>query len=863
MTHRLCIELASRFATIKRRARLAATTMGTPSDANTGIAMPPSYIGSYGYSPSGYDEAVAADGEPRVHWRSLLSSLDQLGHAELGVRAENSRRILAEHGVTCLVDRADGGTDEPWLLDLIPLVIGGAEWRVLEAGLIQRARLLNLVLGDLYGTQRLVRDGLVPAPLVFANPGYLRPCQAIAVPGGAYLQIYAADLARAADGQWWVLADRTQVPGGLGFAMENRSILSRVLPEAMRAVQPRPIAGTLRIQRDALRRFAPQQTDNPSIVLLTPGPRNEAYFEHAYLARLLGLTLVEGDDLTVRNRRLFIKTLDGLRRADAVLRRVSDAFCDPLELRGDSLLGLPGLVESARAGHVSVGNCLGTGLLECPAFMPFLPSLCRHLLAEELRLPSLATWWCGQAREQSYVREHLDELIVRPALSLRGDLVKPNALSSAQRASLLEKLYLHAHEFVGQEQIRLSKAPVWPNQQCTARPFVLRVFVLHDGNDFSVMAGGLARVVEEEHLGSCALSLSGLSKDVWVLPSAELAGLQSHVIATPPPVLERAPSDLPSRTADNFYWLGRYTERLEQIVRVSRYVLRCLGEDATIASQGRIRALEKLLTQLSLIAKSSPADEARETLESEILLLLFHDARTAGVRDLLRRIHLVAFSVRDRLSTDTWRIFNRLEPDASQRPGRLPIVQASSTLHTLVLDLAALSGMEMENMTRGHGWMFLDLGRRLERGIFIAKLVAAVLRSGPNCELLLEPVLEIGDSVMTHRRRYFAEPRLPSTLEVLVREFANPRSLAFQLASLERHAIALPTGANPGGIAVVQRRVGQLAAQLHQLEEGMAHDSAPESMRTADLLSDLAAGMEDLSELLTQVCFSHVTPNVS
>lgn len=771
------------------------------------------------------------------------------------MRGENSRRILAEHGVTCFVNRNGGGTDEPWQLDLMPLVTGGEAWRALEAGLMQRARLLNLFLGDLYGTQRLVRDGFVPAPLVFANPGYLRACQAIDVQGGAYLYVYAADLARSTDGQWWVVADRTQTPSGLGFALENRSILSRVLPEAMRAVQPRPISDTLRIRRDTLRRFAPPQADNPSIVLLTPGPRNEAYFEHAYPSRLLGLTLVEGDDLTVRDRRLFIKTLDGLRRADVVLRRVSDTFCDPLELRGDSLLGVPGLVEAVRAGHVSVGNALGTGLLESPAFMPFLPGLCRHLLDEELRLPSLATWWCGQAREQSYVREHLEELVVRPALSLMGTTFKPAELNAAQRSGLLEQLRLRPHEFVGQEQVRLSRAPVWTNHHRDMRPFVLRVFVLHDGTDFTVMAGGLARVVEDERLGSSALSLSGLSKDVWVLPDGEATGAPAHIVTTPQPALERAPSDLPSRTADNFYWLGRYTERLEQIVRVSRYVLRCLAEDASLASQGRLGPLERLLAKLGFVSQPAAAQASRETLQKEILLLLFHEGRTPGVRALLKRIHLAAFSLRDRLSADTWRILNRLEPDARQRPGRLPLVQAASTLHTLVLDLAALSGMEMENMTRGHGWVFLDLGRRLERSAFIARLMEGLLRSGADLDLLLEPALEIGASVMTHRRRYFTEPRLASTMEVLVQEPANPRSLAFQIVSLQNHATLLPTGANPDGVAVVQARASQLAAQLRELQEGAAGQ--------ADLLTKLADQLSGLSELLTQVYFSHVTPQMN
>ena len=836
--------------------------MSQPQDTQT-IEAPSSPRKAAEPALRAFDECFGASGELRPHWKSLLASLDRLGRDELGARAENSRRILAEHGVTCFVNRDGGGTDEPWQLDLMPLVLGSAEWRELEAGLIQRARLLNLTLGDLYGTQRLVRDGFVPAPLVFANPGYLRACQAIDVQGNAGLQIYAADLARSPDGRWWVLADRTQAPSGLGFALENRSILSRVLPEAMRQVQPRPVSDMLRVRRDTLRRFAPRHSDNPSIVLLTPGPRNEAYFEHAYLARLLGLTLVEGDDLTVRDRRLFIKTLDGLRGADVVLRSVSDAFCDPLELRGDSLLGVPGLVEAARAGHVSIGNALGTGLLESPAFMPFLPGLCQHLLDEELRLPSLATWWCGQACEQSYVRTHLDELVLRPAFSLAGTTVKASELTATQRAEFLEQLRLRPHEYVGQEQIRLSRTPVWAGHHRDSRPFVLRVFVLHDGRDYTVMAGGLARVVNEDCMSSCALPLSCLSQDLWVLPDGETAGAQVQVVTAPQPVLERAPSDLPSRTADNFFWLGRYTERLEQIVRMSRYVLRCLSDDSTAASQGRLGPLEKVLKQLDFVAKQTPTSEGRETLQREILLLLFQEDRAAGVRDLLKRIHLAAFSVRDRLSADTWRILNRLEPDARQRPGRLPIIQASATLHTLVLDLAALSGMEMENMTRGHGWAFLDIGRRLERGTFIAKLVAAVLRSGSDLDLLLEPVLEIGDSVMTHRRRYFAEPRLASTLEVLVQEAANPRSLAFQIASLESHAAALPAGANPEGVTVVQRRVSQLVARLRLLKESVAGDDAAEVSRAADLLSGLAGGLGEVSELLTQVYFSHVTPQVN
>ncbi|MFN3410160.1 MAG: circularly permuted type 2 ATP-grasp protein, partial [Limisphaerales bacterium] len=364
-------------------------------------------------------------GASTAEWQALAAEIGQLGREEFALRAENARRILREHGVTCGTAGDARAPEQPWELDCVPLVLGAEEWQALEAGVIQRAHLLNRLLRDLYGTQRLLRDGFVPAPLVHANPAYLRACQAVPPPGGNYLLTYAVDLARGADGQWWVIADRTQAPTGMGFALENRTVVSRVLPELVQALQPRPLSTVLRARRDSLLRLAPRHPDNPAVVLLTPGPRSEAYFEHAYLARLMGFTLVEGGDLTVRDRAVFIKTLDGLQPADVILRRVTDAFCDPLELRADSLLGVPGLVEATRAGNVAVANALGSGLLESPAFLPFLPGLCRHLLDEELRLPAIATWWCGQGQELQHVLAHAETLALRSAFLLGDAPVRP------------------------------------------------------------------------------------------------------------------------------------------------------------------------------------------------------------------------------------------------------------------------------------------------------------------------------------------------------------------------------------------------------------------------------------------------------
>jgi uncharacterized alpha-E superfamily protein len=556
-----------------------------------------------------------------------------------------------------------------------------------------------------------------------------------------------------------------------------------------------------------------------------------------------------------------MKTLEGLRQVDVILRRIADAFCDPLELRGDSLLGIPGLVEATRAGGVAVINALGSSLLESPAFMPFMPSLCRHLLGEEPELPSVATWWCGQGRELAYVREHFDNLAIRSAFTLGSKTIRPRDLPAAERIALLDHVTARSHEFVGQEEVRLSRVPLWAEHHAESRPFVLRLFVLFDGEKYQVMPGGIARIVRDEQLASTALPLSGPSKDVWVIADSDDGTAFIQSVPTLAPALERTASDLPSRTADNFFWLGRYTERLENLVRTARCVVGRLSDDTGAGSRGRISALAELLKRIDLLKLTDNTAHPRDALRDEILGVLHQEDRTFGVRDLLNRIHFAAFSVRYRLSADTWRILNRLEPDARPKSGRLPLVNAASMLNTLVLDLAAFSGMEMENMTRGHGWVFLDLGRRIERVANLAQLLRAVLGCGEQTERLLEPALEISDSVMTYRRRYFSEASIPGMLELLVSEPTNPRSLVFQLARVEEHALGLPDNTHRDGVSLLRRRVSQIAAELREFES-TGFDGIP-TADAEDFLERVLISMGGISELLTQVFFSHVTPQVN
>ena len=440
-----------------------------------------------------YNE-LAPDGiTPRPHWSSFIQSLQSIGSDELAHRWEHAERRIRENGVTYNVYTDPQGANRPLDIDPIPLLISPEEWRFIEAGIIQRARLLNLLLEDIYGEGRQIANGDIPPALLFANPAFLRPLTGVMVPKHSYLHLLGVDLARSPDGRWWVLADRTQSPSGTGYALENRTIVSQVLPDAFRASNVRRLASFFRTQREVLLGLA--KADHPRVVLLTPGPFNETYFEHSYLARYLGLTLAEGADLTVRDRRVYLKTVEGLQPVHVILRRVDDSFCDPLELRADSFLGVAGLVDAICAGNVVMANALGSGVIETAAIMPFLPGLATKLLGESLKLNSVATWWCGQESALNWVLNHLDEVVVKPAFPVRTmEPIFGAQLAKAEKQKIVERLRAHPYEFVAQEQVPLSTAPVWDHGRLYSRRLVLRTYVLNTGTGWVAMPGGLVRV---------------------------------------------------------------------------------------------------------------------------------------------------------------------------------------------------------------------------------------------------------------------------------------------------------------------------------------------------------------------------------
>ena len=800
------------------------------------------------------DEMLGRNGEARPPWRPLCASLQRLGPTELARRWEGARRLIRENGVTYNVYGDPRGTDRPWELDPLPLVLGPEGWTVIRAALAQRARLLDAILADVYGPQRLLREGHLPAELVFAHPGFLRPCHG-ATANRASLQIYAADLARAPNGQWWVLADRTQAPSGAGYALENRLVLSRTLPEAFRDSRVERLAGFFQRLQDSLRALAPAHVDHPRVVLLTPGPYNETYFEHAYLARYLGFTLVEGGDLTVRDRAVYLKTLGGLEPVDVILRRVDDGFCDPLSLRSDSSLGVAGLVQAVRAGNVAVANALGSGLAESPALLAFLPGLARALLGEELALPSVATWWCGQEDALLYVEEHMHELVVKPTFPSAGvEPVFGARLSAAERPAFVAQVRARPDAFVAQEQVALSTAPVFAPEGVRARPLVLRAYAAAASDrSWDVMPGGLTRVAVAPDSLVVSMQRGGGSKDTWVCSAGTPSALTLLRPAGAPLELTRGGAELPSRVADNLFWLGRYVERVEGAARIARAVVaRISGEGPELD-----RSLPPLVDALarSGAIEEGPSHEGRAFLDR-----VFASDSPRSMHATLTAVHQLAFVLRDQISLDTWRVLSELQQDASgPSAASWSLSAARDALNRMIVRLSAWSGLTMESMTRTLGWRFADMGRRIERASWIATLLDACLVEAADDEpARLEALLEVAESAITYRRRYRSELQAAAVLDLLHSDETNPRSLAFQLAALEQH-LAQVRGVGPSAERTPPERVALAALARVRLADvsELCRVEAGKRLRLAELLARTLADLPALSDALTRSYLSH------
>jgi uncharacterized circularly permuted ATP-grasp superfamily protein/uncharacterized alpha-E superfamily protein len=787
-----------------------ASQVDTVEPKNSGLEL---LVSGYRPLPGVFDEMMDADGRVRAHWQPFLAMLGALGSDEINRRFGAADRYLHDSGVFYRVYEDAAGIERPWPLSHVPLIVEPGEWRQLVAGLVQRAQLLEAVLGDSYGPGTLTRDGRLPAAVIAGNPEFLRPLVGVAPPGGAHLRFYAVDVGRGADGRWWVLSDRSQAPSGAGYAIENRLALSRSIPDIYRTTRVERVAPFFQALQAEI--FALNHRDDARACLLTPGPMNETYFEHAYLARYLGLLLVEGEDLSVEDDGVFIRTVSGLRRTEVMLRRIDADFADPLELNAASRLGAAGLLQAVRDGKITIINSLGAGLIEARAMLAFLPALAPVVLGAELKLPNVATWWLGSAAMREEMLGKLDTMVIAAAFTEHlndprfGGEILGAKLDATQRAALMQAIRDRGIDYVAQEAVTLSSMPVWRDGRLQPRPFTLRLFIAKVGDGWRVMPGGFVRIADNMDARAVSLQHGAATADAWVLARGPVGQTTLLPTAEGMPV-QRASGLLPSRAADNLYWVGRYVERAEATLRLVRAIVNRVADSAAAPVMARISSLLVAWSAApSDIFQSPPTFTARAVLTRGDL--------DSSLPRLAAAARSAASVIRDRFSPDAWRAINDLtDMIASPLPAGPAESAIAERVEAALRIISAFSGLAQENMTQLAGWRFLELGRRIERALLTCRLTRAF--AAPDApDGSLDLLLELADSQISYRQRYVMIAALAPVIDLVMLDPNNPRSVEFQLDRIETHLDALPKQNAEGRLSPAQQIAASIATRLRTI----------------------------------------------
>jgi uncharacterized circularly permuted ATP-grasp superfamily protein/uncharacterized alpha-E superfamily protein len=785
----------------------------------------------YAALPGVADEMLDAEGRIKPVWRNLISHLSRMSEGELHERFARADRYLRDAGVFYRTYGAQGtgrtNGERSWPISHVPVMIDGDEWEAVSKGLVQRADLLEALIADIYGDNKLVQEGILPAQLVAANPEFLRPLVGVKPVGGHYLHFCSFEVGRGPDGNWWVLADRTQAPSGAGFALENRVATTRALSDIYAESNVHRLASFFGAFRDALQ--AHKQYPEDRIAVLSPGPANETYFEHAYIARYLGFMLLEGEDLTVVNNRVMVRTVAGLKPVGVLWRRLDASYADPLELDQNSHIGTPGMVQALRAGSLTLVNALGSGILETRALLAFMPTICHRLIGEDLLMPSIATWWCGQKSEREHVAANIERMVIGPAYSRlpffddNGQSVLGSSLRQTARETIGDWLSSEGSKLVGQEVVTLSTTPAWIDGKLVPRPMSLRVFAARTENGWQIMPGGFARIGSGDDVAAIAMQAGGAAADVWIVSNKPVA--KPTLLPPEESFIRNMPGSLPSRAADNLYWLGRYIERAEGALRILR--------------AWHLRYAESADPDAPLLA-----DVARYLKNVDI------DMTQAVPEPLLSSIDSAihsASNIRDRFSPDGWLALNDLSKTARRFHEAVQSGDdAAHAMTVLLRKLAGFAGLVHENMYRFTGWRFLAIGRHLERGLHMTRLLGHM--SGPDApDGSLDMLLEIGDSVMTHRRRYNVNTARLTVADLLGLDPLNPRSILYQLNEIRTEVEQLPN-------AFVNGQMSPFYREAMRLHSGLAV-MTPEAMDD-DVYQKLEQEMEKLSDILGQTYFS-------
>ncbi len=830
------------------------------------------------------DELLGPAGVIRSGWQDLAATVDLLGLAGLQARGAQIRQLLEDDGVTY---GAPAGADQPaapWQLDPLPLIIGSREWADLSPGLIQRAELLDRLQADLYGPRDLLRRGLIPPELILGHDGFLRPCDGIRLPGPNQLLMASTDLVRSPDG-WTALGDRTQAPSGAGYAMQNRRLVSRVMPGLYRDTLLERLRSFFHTLRAALQEVAPSTAEAPRVVILTPGVASETSFDQAFLSTLLGFPLVEGQDLTVREGRVWLRSLGRPEPVDVVLRRVDGWFCDPLQLRADSRLGVPGLLQAARLGNVSIVNPPGAGVLENPGLVPYLPALCEALLDEPLRLRTVSTWWCGDRASLSHVLDNLATLVIRPIARGVGRANRfGEQLSQTELAELKSRIQAEPHAWCAQEALELSTSPVVAATGLEPRRMVLRSFAVAAAGSFQLMPGGLARVAAQTGHLDVSSQAGALAKDVWVIARATaVAGTEIGSMPSGGRAGWEATSDdvapvavatgLSSRVAEDMFWLGRYAERAEDAVRLLRVAVDLVGDHSQRPGSVGASSLAVMLRAVTTVTTTYPGFSGGSALIgaplAELVRLAVDPLAPGTLAHAVRHTLLSAHAVRELLSNDTWLVIGSLDRELLELGwSPEPEVGLQRTLSRVLEGLLAFSGLAVESMVRDAGWYVMDAGRRIERSLQVLALLCATLterRPAAVDDLVMESVLISAESVITHRRRNSGPPRPADLLTLLLFDRDNPRAVLYQLDQLGEDLQRLP---EPAGRAInpltrlraVQAWLREVdLAELVRVDEPITGQGEFRP-RLTEVLNRLSLELTSLADVIAVTHFARVIP---
>ena len=814
-----------------------------------------------------YDETtIGKDLKPE--WKIILDNLNKIGLTDIQQRNKDLQKQLLDNGVTYNVYDGHLALQRSWNLDPIPWVINAQEWKTIEKGLMQRAELLNFILKDLYGKKELLKSGLLPHELIYCHKGFLRQCDNITFGNNYPLALYAADIDRGPDGRMWMVNDRTQAPSGMGYALENRSAMVQVLPDLFNSQRIRRISDFFQTYYHSLCQLAPNQKENPRIALLTPGEKNETFFEHAFLADYIGVNLVQGSDLLVKDSCVWIKTIHGLEQIDIIVRRVDDVFCDPLEFRSDSKLGVPGLLEAVRKGNVVLANPLGSGILENPGLIPFLGTICRKYLHEEPVLPTIATWWCGQPKEMGYVLTNLDTLLIKKIDRYTGSpTIIPTMLGKQELADLTARIKHEPYLYVGQEKVNFSAVPSLVHDELEARFAVLRCFAIASRTGYNVMPGGLTRSSPDKDRFVVSNQAGGISKDTWIIaePEHPSSSLKSF-IGKQNPVLKES---LTSRMAENLFWSGRYSERVLAALRLLKVALNYMMENAsgdytTVVQERLLCALTELTMTYPGFIKGKENDPSID-IQREIYDLCQNEDRLGGLAFNLRNLVQSIQSAGGFLSNDAHRMVESLKDNSSSlkklKPGSY--LNLKSSLDKSYNSLVSLLGFITESMPREQGWMMFQTGRKIERSYLIATLVNSTLIYKDIDQVqvqILEAVLRSNQLISTYRFKFRSYLNIDNAINLLLFDENNPRSISYQLQKLTVYLGHLATDNDPNSIGIERQIILKSSIAIKTYERGNLLETDEGSYIRKNLnalLNIVLKNMSTCSLAITEKYFSH------